>query len=651
MQKKTSWTIILAGPLLIIGIEAVLAFLAINGVVVPNPVLFLSLAIVLSASLGGYAAGTLSVAITFLFLLCYWSKPGHFLVYTPRDVSRLAVFLMTMPAMAFLVGALEKKNRTKLFEIEEKTRELEESKTRLQRAELVAQTGNWEVALTDGTLSTSEGARRIYGMDPNRHYTLGEVQHIPLPQYRPMLDAALTDLVARGIPYDVTFKIRRPQDGAVIDINSRATYDSTDNKIFGTIQDVTAQKQIEADLIESRQRAELANSAKTEFLANMSHEIRTPLNGILGMLQALEDTTPSAEQQRFIGAAIRASRRLAQLLNDILDLSRIEAGKIRITPGPFKLSELVASIEELFSFSARKKGLSLSFSVAPGLPDDLQGDAVRIRQILFNLIGNAIKFTTQGTVSLAVEPIRVEERRIRLLFTVADTGIGIPETLMARICEPFTQARPDTLPPTQGVGLGLSIVKKLTRLMDGEITLESREGHGTTVSLSLPLELPQQPETAVPRDAPRPAGTPAPGLRILLAEDDRISALACRHILEHLGHVVVTAEDGRQALDLFAKEDFDLVFMDIQMPILDGVRATQEIRDRDAYGDKADTPIVAMTAYAMDGDGQRFLAAGMDGYIAKPVEKEVLKETIARVLREAGTGRRRTAPAAKEPHP
>ncbi|MGE4537801.1 MAG: ATP-binding protein [Desulfovibrio sp.] len=651
MQKKTSWTIILAGPLLIIGIEAVLAFLAINGVVVPNPVLFLSLAIVLSAYLGGYAAGTLSVAITFLFLLYYWSKPGHFLVYAPRDVSRLAVFLMTMPAMAFLVGALEKKNRTKLFEIEEKTRELEESKTRLQRAELVAQTGNWEVALTDGSLSTSEGARRIYGMEPNRLYTLWEVQHIPLPQFRPMLDAALTDLVARGIPYDVTFKIRRLGDGAVIDINSRATYDSTDNKIFGTIQDVTAQKQIEADLIESRQRAELANSAKTEFLANMSHEIRTPLNGILGMLQALEDTTPSAEQQRFIGAAIRASRRLTQLLNDILDLSRIETGKIRITPAPFKLSELIASIEELFSFAARKKGLPLSFSVAPGIPDDLLGDAVRIRQILFNLIGNAIKFTSQGSVSLAIEPIRTRQQRIRLLFTVADTGIGIPETIMARICEPFTQAHPDTLPPTQGVGLGLSIVRKLTRLMDGEITIESREGNGTTVSLSLPLEIPRQSETAVPRDALRPVGTPIPGLRILLAEDDQISAIACRHLLEHLGHAVVTAADGRQALDLFAKEDFDLVFMDIQMPTLDGVRATQEIRNRDVYGDKADTPIVAMTAYAMEGDGQRFLAAGMDDYIAKPVEKNVLKETIARVLRDAGTGRRRPAPAAEEPHP
>ncbi|EFL50102.1 integral membrane sensor hybrid histidine kinase [Solidesulfovibrio fructosivorans JJ]] len=651
MQKKTSWIKILAGPLLLISIEAVLAFLAASGFVVPTPVLFLSLAIVLSAYLGGFAAGALSVGITFLFLLYYWSKPGQFLAYTPRDISRITIFLMTMPAMVFLVGMLEKKNRIKLFELKEKTKELEESKERLQRAELVAETGNWEVALSDGTLSTSEGARRIYGMDPNRHYTLREVQHIPLPQYRPMLDAALTDLVGRRIPYNVTFKIRRPQDGAVIDINSRASYDSTDNKIFGTIQDVTAQKQIEADLIESRQRAELANSAKTEFLANMSHEIRTPLNGILGMLQALEDTAPSAEQQRFIGAAIRASRRLAQLLNDILDLSRIEAGKIRITPGPFKLSELVASIEELFSYSARKKGLSLSFSVASGIPNDLLGDAVRIRQILFNLIGNAIKFTNQGSVSLTIEPIRVEEQRIRLLFTVADTGIGIPETLMAHICEPFTQARPDTLPPTQGVGLGLSIVKKLTRLMNGEVTLESREGHGTTVSLSLPLELPQQPETAVTRDAPRPVEIPAPGLRILLAEDDQISAIACRHLLEHMGHVVVTAADGRQALDLFAKENFDLVFMDIQMPTLDGVEATREMRNRDAYADKADTPIIAMTAYAMDGDAQRFLDAGMNGYIAKPVEKATLRETIARVMREAGSGHRRPSPATEEPQP
>ena len=647
MPKNTSWVKLLAGPALVGCLCAMLAVLAASGLVVPNPVLFLSLGIVLSAFLGGIPSGTISLALTFGFLLLSWDIPGKPFTYAPRDISRLIVFLLTMPAMVFLVGLLQKNSNMRMRELRENSRRLEESKYRLQQAERVARTGSWEVDLTDGSVYSSEGARRIYGVE-DRQRTLRGIQSIPLRQYRPMLDAAMQDLVERGIAYDVVFKIRRPCDNAIIDIHSRAAYDAANNRVFGTIQDVTQQKKIEADLIESRRRAELASSAKSEFLANMSHEIRTPLNGILGMLQALEDQPLPREQRLMVSCAVRASKRLAELLNDILDLSRIEAGAIPITSAAFRLGELVASIEELFAIAARNKGLDLTFTVASGIPDALCGDASRIRQILFNLIGNAIKFTRHGKITLSVSPLRIEAHRVSLLFTVIDTGIGIPEAILPRLCEPFTQARPDTVRSIQGVGLGLSIARKLTTLMDGEFTIESGDAGGTTVSFSLTLERPRPQGEPAP-DAARGETPGAPqGLRILLAEDDRISAIACRHLLVKMGNTVTTARDGRQALELFAQERFDLVLMDIQMPGLDGLQATEEIRARDTYGDKADTPVIAMTAHAMAGDADRFLAAGMNGYIAKPVEKDVLRDTIARVLRAAATGDAPPAPANKE---
>jgi signal transduction histidine kinase/CheY-like chemotaxis protein len=647
MPKPTSWVKLLAGPALVGCLCAILAVLAAYGHVVPNPVLFFSLGIVVSAYLGGFLAGSISLAVTFGFLLLFWSVPGQPFIYTPRDVYRIVVFLLTMPAMVFLVGLLQKNSRLRMRELRKKSRKLGESNRRLQQAERVARTGSWEVDLTDGSLYSSEGARRIYGLDDHQS-TLQEIQSIPLRQYRPMLDAALRDLVERGIAYDVVFKIRRPCDNAIIDIHSRAAYDAMNKRVFGTIQDVTEQKRIEADMIESRRRAELASSAKSEFLANMSHEIRTPLNGILGMLQALEDQPLPREQRLMVGCAVRASKRLAELLSDILDLSRIESGAIPITPAAFRLGELVASIEELFAIAASNKGLHLTLAVAPDVPDALVGDASRIRQILFNLVGNAIKFTRHGEITLTVSPLRIEAHRARLLFTVTDTGIGIPEAILPRLCEPFTQARTDTVRSIQGVGLGLSIARKLTALMDGEFTIESGDAGGTAVSFSLPLERPRPQGERAPDAADDDTSAAQQRLRILLAEDDRISAIACRHLLVKMGHAVTTARDGRQALELFAREGFDLVLMDIQMPGLDGLQATQQIRARDKQGDKADTPVIAMTAHAMAGDADRFLAAGMNGYIAKPVEKDVLRDTIARVLRAAATSDAPPAPANKD---
>jgi signal transduction histidine kinase/FixJ family two-component response regulator len=633
---KTALKKLFAGPALVLFLAAVMALLSSRGVIVPNPVLFFSLAIVLAAFIGGYASGVLSVVLSFAFVLVYWSRPSHLFSYDNANLTRLLIFVVTMPAMALVVGALERNNRKRIAEIERKTKDLADSQRRLQRAEFVAGTGNWEVDVATGALYASEGARHIYGIGAGP-YRIKDVQAIPLPQYRAALDAAWRNITRNGIDYDVVFKILRPTDGAILDIHSKATFDADTRKIFGTIQDITAQKKIEADLVESREKAEAANRAKSAFLANMSHEIRTPLNGVLGMLQALEDTDLSAGQRQSLTAAVSAAKGLTQLLKDILDLSRVESGTLELAVCAFTPESLAASIEGLFLPTARDKGLTLSCRIAPGTPAHLEGDEARIRQILFNLLGNALKFTDAGGVVVSMEPLRREGRTVQLLFTVADTGIGIPDAVMDVLCEPFTQAQDAGKQRPHGVGLGLSIVKKLVRLLDGEMAIESEEGRGTTVYLSLPLRL---AETAAPCDQenPQPAPPRRP-LTILMAEDDAISAMACRHMLEKMGHTVALAQNGQEAVDLLGRQDFDLVVMDIQMPVLGGLEATQQIRDRGVFGEKAAIPIIAVTAYAMAGDKERFLAAGMDAHVAKPVDKAALSTTIARVMETARQAR------------
>ncbi len=636
MSAKAPVTKLVAGPALVLCIIAALTLFSAHGIFLPNPVLFLSLAIVLSSSLGGSFSGLASVGLTFAFLLLYWSKPGHPFSYNPGDIHRLVIFVATMPAMALLVGALESRNRKSIADLKARTKAFAASQERLQRAEFVAGTGNWEVDVADGSLFASEGARRVYGL-ADGDYSLADVQSLPLPQYRPALDAALRDLLEGRGAYDVTFKLRRPTDGTVVDIHSRASFDPVGRKVFGTIQDVTAQKKTEADLVAAREKAEAANRTKSEFLANMSHEIRTPLNGILGMLQAIEDTPLSPDQRQMLAMAEDASKRLAQLLNDILDLSRVESGKLPLAAMPFAPRELAAAIESLFLGEARKKGITLKCRLAEDMPETLLGDEARIRQILFNLVGNAVKFTQRGGVEVTITPLHRRERALRLLCTVSDTGDGMPDALLGNLCQPFTQAPRTTPGRPAGAGLGLSIVRKLSTLLGGELAIDSEEGRGTDVYLTLPLRLPE------PDPAPRPCppgedGPACRDLRILLAEDDAISAMAGRRLLEKMGHAVTTVPNGREAVAAVAGGDFDLVLMDIQMPVLDGIEATRRIRDKALHGPKADIPIIAMTAHAMAGDKGNFLAAAMDDYLPKPVDKSSLGATIGRVMETARRG-------------
>jgi PAS domain S-box-containing protein len=403
----------------------------------------------------------------------------------------------------------------------------------------------------------------------------------------------------------------------------------------GGIRDITCMGVDLTEQLEAKEAAEAANKAKSEFLANMSHEIRTPLNGILGMIQLMQETELSGEQQEYVNMAYNSTKRLNRLLNDILDLSKIEAGKLEIRSEEFQLHEVMQSIEDIFSQVAKKSANALNLSIDERIPEILIGDSARLTQILFNLVGNAMKYTQQGRVevqaSLLSEPL--SDGQCRILFSVSDTGQGISEEEIHRIFDSFTQAQGHATPQArqnEGAGLGLPLVKRIVNLMQGSASIVSKQGQGTTLYLCLPFAVPQSLQS---RQQEQPfSGSPhsREGYRILLAEDDPVNQIAVRRMLEKMGHEVLVAENGSLALQMLHQEGFDLVLMDVKMPEMDGVEATKRIRGSE--GGIRNLPIVALTAYAMSGERERFLEAGMDDYIAKPVHQEDLQEVLQRNL-------------------
>jgi PAS domain S-box-containing protein len=404
-------------------------------------------------------------------------------------------------------------------------------------------------------------------------------------------------------------------------------------EVIATLEDFSQRKQAQDALERAKEQAEAYSRSKTEFLTNMSHEIRTPLNGIMGMLQLIQASGTTPEQAEYTDAALQSSRRLMNLLSDILDLSRVEAGKLVMREVPFDLVETCEQVCDLFKLTATQTGVRLDCRLGDGVPREVFGDSVRLQQVLTNLLGNAFKFTTQGSVTLSAHRLADDrDGRYRLLFTVADTGMGIPDDKVDTLFDAFTQVSQGYTRQHQGAGLGLSICRNLVSLMGGSMAIDSEEGRGTTLYVSIPLGRGEPQE----RQMPEPETLPEQridGLSVLMAEDERVNSLVMQRVLEKEGHKVVSVENGRELLETLRAGTFDVVLMDIQMPVMDGVETSLAIRAGRAGKENASIPIVAVTAYAMVGDREKFLEAGMDGYLVKPIEVDKLQRILAGVRR------------------
>ena len=519
---------------------------------------------------------------------------------------------------------------------------LKESQARLAEAQTMAQVGNWEYDLASDRLEWSDEVYRIFGfavgaIEPHFRTDYLSLTH---PDDRQMLLEALARVLATREPHTIDHRLVTA-DGTQRVVEVRAQILRLDQhgevaRLAGVVQDISVRKRTEAELISARDAAQAASRTKSAFLANMSHEIRTPMNGVLGMAELLSQEPLGAKGRKYVETIQRSGQALLGVLSDVLDLSKIEAGRMELVSARFDLGSLVREMQDLYGETAQARGVAFAVEIAPGLAQWVTGDAVRLRQVLLNLVSNAVKFTAQGRIDLRV---RAEGAQL-VRFEVQDSGIGIAASKHAAIFEAFAQADDGSTRRYGGTGLGLAIAREIVALMGGEIGIESVPAKGSLFWFRVPLPPAASFSSQVPEQATAADGAGLVGRRVLVAEDDGVNAEVTQAMLQRLGIAVEMTGDGAQVVAAHAAASFDLVLMDCQMPVMDGFEATRLIRATEAARGVPATPIVALTAHAFAGYREQCLAAGMDDYLVKPYQVAAFDTMLRRWLTDPGARRK-----------